>query len=299
MDAAIRTKNLTKYYGRSRGVVGVDLEVPRGMVVGFLGPNGAGKTTTMRLLMDLIRPSTGRAEVLGLDVRTHTIEIRRRVGYLPGDFSMYQRLTPREMFLFFAHLRRRSGLGWAEELSDRLQLDLDRPIHHLSSGNRQKVGVVQAFMHRPEVLILDEPTAGLDPLMQREFFAIVREAIAEGSTVFLSSHILDEVERIAERVAIIREGHLVATEDVGKLKGSAVSSLSIMFADPVSSEDFEGIPGVEGVSVEDRLLTCKVIGSVDQLLRTVTKFEVVGIKSSEADLEEVFMRYFGEVSRAP
>jgi ABC-2 type transport system ATP-binding protein len=298
MEMAIRTENLTKYYGRSRGVEGVDLEVPKGAIVGFLGPNGAGKTTTMRLLMDFIRPSAGRAEVLGLDVRTHAIKIRRRLGYLPGDLSLYQRLTPRELFHFFTHLRGHSDLGWAVELADRLRLDLDRQIKHLSSGNKQKVGVVQAFMHRPELLILDEPTAGLDPLMQREFFVIVREVVSSGSTVFLSSHILDEVERIADRVAIIREGRLVATENVAALKASAVISLSITFADLISAEDFEDVPGVEEISVEGRRLTCKVIGSVDSLLRAATNFEVVGVTSREADLEEVFMRYFDEVSHA-
>ena len=296
MEAAIRTRNLTKFYGRTVGVVGLDLEVPRGIVVGFLGPNGAGKTTTMRLLMDLIRPDEGSAEVLGFDTRRDSREVHRRVGYLPGELALYPRMTAREFLEFFAGLRGRRDLGWAPELADRLKLDLDRRLEHMSTGNKQKVGVIQALMNQPELLILDEPTAGLDPLMQREFFALLRELTAVGTTVFLSSHILDEVEHIADRVAIIREGRLVTTDDVGLLKAAALSTLTITFSSPVPPDAFGGVPGVEDLAIEGARLTCTVVGSVDELLRRATRFEVLTIRSSEADLEDAFMRYFGEVS---
>ncbi|MCH7706430.1 MAG: ABC transporter ATP-binding protein, partial [Chloroflexi bacterium] len=202
-DTVILTEGLTKSYGKSRGIVDLNLEVRAGEVFGFLGPNGSGKTTTMRLLLDFIRPTRGRAEVFGLDVRTESMEIRRRVGYLPGDLAMYENLTGRELLTYFANLQ--GGVSWSytEALAERLGLDLSRPIRTLSTGNKQKVGLVQAFMHQPELLVVDEPTSGLDPLVRQEFYRIVQEAKAEGQTVFLSSHILAEVERIADRVGII------------------------------------------------------------------------------------------------
>lgn len=203
-EAAILTEDLTKRYGKHQALDGLDLVVRRGEVFGFLGPNGAGKTTTIRLLLDLIRPTAGRVEVLGMDPRRQGREVRRRVGYLPGKLALYDRLTGREVLTYLGHLR--DGVDWAhaDSLARRLDLDLNRPIGALSRGNKQKVGLVQALMHRPELLILDEPTGGLDPLVQREFHRLVREASGEGRTVFLSSHVLGEVERVADRVGIIR-----------------------------------------------------------------------------------------------
>ena len=298
MKAVIRTEGLTKYYGKAMGIEDMNLEVPGGVVFGFLGPNGAGKTTTMRILMDLLRPTEGRAEVLGLDTRKNSIEIRDRVGYLPGELALYDRLTAQEMFRFFADLRAVRDLGWAPELAERLDLDVGRPIRDLSKGNKQKVGVILALMHRPELLILDEPTSGLDPLAQREFADILHSVTNAGATVLLSSHGLDEVERLADQVAIIRGGLVVTTEKVGNLKASALTKLELTFGESVPSELFEDIPGVRDAEVDGNHLTCTVVGSVDGLLKKATRFEVVAIKSTEVDLEEVFMQYFGEASDA-
>ncbi len=202
-DMVIRTEGLTKFYGRQRGVIDVNMEVQRGEVFGYLGPNGAGKTTTIRLLLDFIRPTRGRATIFALDTHKHSRDIRRRIGHLPGELALYENLTGAELLRYTGHLR--GGVEWkfVEELAARLECNLSQPIRSLSHGNKQKIGVIQAFMHKPELFILDEPTIGLDPLMQQEFYRLIAEVKAEGRTVFLSSHILPEVERVCDRVAII------------------------------------------------------------------------------------------------
>jgi ABC-2 type transport system ATP-binding protein len=202
----LKAEQLTKFYGEARGVVDLDFSVEAGEVFGFLGPNGAGKTTTIRIVLDLIRPTRGRLSVFGLDSTRDSVEIRRRIGYLPGDLRLYERLTPRELLQFFSHLRGLAGLARGELLAERLDLDLDRRIKELSRGNRQKVGLVQAFMHEPDLIVLDEPTNGLDPLVQETFYELVGEVTAAGGTVFLSSHALAEVQHVADRVALIRAG---------------------------------------------------------------------------------------------
>src|SRR5664280_3264731 len=232
MEKVIEAKGLIKYYGASRGVSGLDFAVEAGEVFGFLGPNGAGKTTTIRLMLDLIRPTAGRIEIFGQDLRRSSVAIRARIGYLPGDLRLYERLTPREHLRYFAALRGLDGLGEGEKLAERFELELDRPIKALSKGNRQKVGLVQAFLHRPDLLLLDEPTAGLDPLVQQTFNEILREVTAEGKTVFLSSHVLSEVQRLADRVAIIREGSLELVEAVDTLRARAFVRVEATFAKP-------------------------------------------------------------------
>ncbi|MGZ4372148.1 MAG: ABC transporter ATP-binding protein, partial [Gaiellaceae bacterium] len=209
MTDVVSLQNLTKSYGRARGVVDLNLTVRSGEVFGFLGPNGAGKTTTIRTMLDLIRPTSGRVLIFGLDARTDGVAVRRGVGYLPGDLRLYEHLTPRELLSYFAALRKLSTLAEAERLAPRLELELDRPVAALSRGNRQKVGLVQAFMHRPQLLVLDEPTSGLDPLVQQTFYELAREAVAEGRTIFLSSHVISEVQHVADRVGLVREGRLV------------------------------------------------------------------------------------------
>ena len=292
MEPVIRLEALTKFYGRQRGVVDLDLEVYPGEVFGYLGPNGAGKTTTIRLLLDLIRPTRGRATVLGGDPRADGPRLRREVGYLAGDPALYRKMTGRQLLTYLGHLRGMPSLGPAEEVAARLELDLDRPIGDLSRGNRQKVAVVQALMHSPRLLVLDEPTAGLDPLMQREFYRLVAEAKAEGRTVFLSSHVLSEVERIADRVGIVREGRLVVVESLEELKAKALRRLEIHFAASVPREEFASLPGVQDVAVEGSLLTCTAVGSVDRLLKAAARYEVTNLVTHEADLEELFLRYY-------
>ena len=289
----IQTRQLTKSYGRHRGIEDVTFDVTRGEVFGFLGPNGAGKTTTIRLLMDLIRPTAGAAWIFGLDVRAQGLEVRRRVGYLPGELRLYEGMRSEDLLRYLGHLR--GGVGWAEvkRLADRLGADLDRRIGELSSGNKQKVGLIQALMHRPDLLILDEPTAGLDPLIQHEIHALLSEAVADGRSVFLSSHILPEVEALCHRVGIIREGRLVAVEEIDALKGRALRRLEIQFAAPVPPAAFANLAGVQDVSTQDSVVRCTVVGSLDAVIKAAARFEVVNVVSHEPGLEEIFLAYYG------
>ena len=294
---AVLTERLTKSYGRSqsRGIVGLDLEVRTGEVFGFLGPNGAGKTTTIRVLLDLIRPTSGRALVLGRDSRRDTVAIQARSGYLPGELSLYPNLTGRETLRYLANLR--GGVDWdfVAELTERLDCDLDRKVADLSTGNKRKVGLIQAFMHRPELLILDEPTSGLDPLVQHEFYHLLDEARDAGQTVFLSSHVLPEVQRVCDRVAFVREGELVAVEDVAELTGKAVREIEVVFAEPVPPSAFEGVPGVTDVSADGTKATTlrfTVSGSLDPVVKRLAGYPVVDLISRLPDLEDVFMTFY-------
>jgi ABC-2 type transport system ATP-binding protein len=288
-DRALSLRSLTKYYGRQRGVEDVDLDVRTGEVFGFLGPNGAGKTTTIRTVVGLLRPTSGEIEVFGLDARRHGVEIRRRVGYLPGELSLYSNLTGRELCEFLASMRRAVPASSYRTLADRLQLDLSRHVHDLSKGNRQKLGIVQAFMHEPDLLILDEPTSGLDPVVQQEFHAIVRETVARGATVFLSSHVLAEVELMAERVGIISDGHLLVVETVDGLKARALRRLELWFPGPPPEAALLAATGVTAVSVTGSIATCTVGGSVAELLRVAVDHGLVDVRSQEPDLEEIFL----------
>ena len=290
--AVIETCRLTKRYGQQRGIEEVTLSVDGGEVFGFLGPNGAGKTTTVRTLLDLLHPTAGTARIFGLDSRRDSVEIHARLGNLPGEFSFEPRLTGREVIALFAGLRGISGLGRGEALAERLQADLDRPIGHLSRGNRQKIGLIQALFHDPELLLFDEPTTGLDPLMQEEFMAIVAEERAQGRTVFLSSHDLDEVERVCDRVGIIREGRLVAVEAVADLTGKAFRHVSLELADPPTTEEFASLPGVLDVAVDGRRISFKATGAVDPIIKAAARHEVLDIELARPSLEEIFLTYY-------
>lgn len=290
---AIHTERLTKHYGKVRALVLLDLDVSAGEVFGFLGPNGAGKTTTIRTMLDEIRPTAGRASILGLDTHEKSVEIRQHIGYVPGDLAMYPLLTGRDTLTYFANLR--GGVDWSyvDQLADRLDADLDKRVGDLSSGNRQKVGVIQAFMNRPDVLIMDEPSAGLDPLMQREFQKMVREVASEGRTVFLSSHTLSEVQRVADRIGIIRLGHLVAVESVSDLRSKAMRRVILECASPVEASVFESVPGARDVTVENNHVSMSFDGDMGALLKTATeRYAIVDISTQEADLEEIFLTYY-------
>ena len=293
MEPAIRLEKLTKFYGPHRGVIDVDLEVMPGEIFGYLGPNGAGKSTTIRILLDLIRPTSGSLKVMGFDAQADAIEVRRRIGYVPSDPGMYGSLTGREHLTYAASLR--GGVDWreVERLAERLSCDLSRRIDTLSRGNRQKVVVIQAFMHKPEVLVLDEPSSGLDPLIQEEFKSLLMEAHEDGRTVFLSSHVLPEVEDICDRVSIIRDGRIVAVEDIETLKSRRVRSLEIEFGEAVAAGDFEGLSGVRNMSVSDGFLRCDIEGSLAQLFRAAGRYEIVNVTTREPSLEEAFLAYYG------
>ena len=291
-DVAISTEGLVKRYGRSRGLAGLDLEVRRGEVYGFLGPNGAGKTTTIRLLLDLIRPTAGRLTVLGLDPRRDGVVLRRRVGYLAGDFVVDGRQTSRELLTFLGNLRGGVPAARIDELAARLDLDLGRRIKTLSRGNRQKLGVVQAFMHAPELLILDEPTSGLDPFLQQEFAVMARQARNAGQTIFMSSHVLSEVQQVADRVGIIRQGRLVTVERVETLRERAVRKVEVHFDAPVPAAEFAALPGVSDLRVDGAVLRCRLAGRADALVKAAARHTVVDLLSEEPDLEELFFDYY-------
>ncbi len=299
MEPAIACDHLTKDYGSVRAVDDVSFAVEPGEVVGFLGPNGAGKTTTIRILLDLIRPTSGRALVLGASPRGAGAQLRRRVGYLPGDLVMYPKLTGRRFLDLVASLRGvDEDLVNARRLAARLDVDLDRAIGTLSRGNRQKLGVVQAFAHEPDVLVLDEPTTGLDPVVQRVFRSLVREAAERGAAVLLSSHVLGEVQRIADRVAILNRGRLVTVEPVREIEAKALRVVEIRFTDAVPAAAFRGLPGVRSVEVDGDLVRASIAGSADALVKAAARFEVDSIAGHEADLEDVFLAYYGAVTDA-
>jgi ABC-2 type transport system ATP-binding protein len=289
---AIDTEGLTKSYGRARGITGLDLQVPPGTVFGFLGPNGAGKTTTIRVLLDFLRPTSGSARVLGLDTRRDSVEIHRRTGYLAGDPGLYDRITARELLGWLGRLRGGVDRAYTDELATRFALELDRPIRSLSRGNRQKVAVVQAFMHHPELLILDEPTSGLDPLIQHEFQSLVHEVTIDGATVFLSSHILDEVQHLCDHVAIVREGRLVAVEDVEDLRRRAMREVTIEFAGPFDASAFAALAGVRAVDVAGPVLHLHLTGRSDELVKLAARYNVVDFTSTPADLDALFLHYY-------
>lgn len=291
-EPAIRTENLVKTYGRNRGLTGLDLHVESGEVYGFLGPNGSGKSTTIRLLLDLIRPTSGRITVLGADPHRAGVALRRRIGYLAGDFVVDGRQTGRELLTYLGNLRGGVPRSRIDGLAGRLDLDLDRRIKGLSKGNRQKVGVIQAFMHDPELLILDEPTSGLDPFLQQEFVTMVREAKTAGQTVFMSSHVMSEVQQTADRVGIIREGRLVTVDRVEELRVRAVRKVEIHFEEEVDAAEFAALPGVSEVTVTGTTLHCRLNGRADALIKAAAGHPVLSLRSEEPDLEELFFGYY-------
>jgi ABC-2 type transport system ATP-binding protein len=291
---AIETVGLSKTYGReTRALVDLDLEVFAGEVFGYLGPNGAGKSTTIRLLLGLIHPTAGRAAIFGRDVQSDGVASRRDVGYLPGDLRLADRLTGREQLDSLARLRGRVDSDLCNQLCDRLDVELDRPIRQLSKGNRQKIGIVQAFMHRPELVVLDEPTAGLDPLLQGEVRAILRETAADGRTVFLSSHSLDEVQHVADRVGVLRAGRLVDVDVVEGMRERSLRHITVTFGDRFDPGSIEAIEGVRILDTEGSAVRLSAPETaMDALVKALSASTVVDLVSEPADLEEIFLELY-------
>ena len=294
MEPAIQTRELTKSYGRARGIADVSLEVERGEVFGFLGPNGAGKTTTIRTLLDLLRPTSGEARIFGLDSHRDSVAIRARVGSVGGDFDFDPKLTGGELLDYIGALRGIDASGRARELALRFEADLSRPLGDLSHGNRQKIGLINAFFHDPELLILDEPTSGFDPLMQEEFLNLVREQRERGCTVFLSSHDLDEVQRVCDRVGVIREGQLVAVERISDLIARSYRQVRIEFGAPVDWHEFAALAGVHSLEGDGRILSFTASGSLDPVVKQAARHEVLDLEVGHPSLEEIFVAIYGK-----
>ncbi len=294
MSAIIEVESLTKSYGSKRGIFDVSFQMEEGEVFGFLGPNGAGKTTTIRLLMALLRADAGSARIAGLDCWQQSVEIKKLTGYLPGELSLDPGLTGGQILEYFGHLRGGVDQAYLKQLIKRFDLDPSRKFRQYSSGNKRKIGLIQAFMHRPRLLILDEPTNGLDPLNQQEFDHMVKEVRDEGRTVFLSSHILNEVEQTCTRVGIIREGRLVRVGGVAELKDIKRYEVTITFAQAVPAEAFKTLEGVEQVEslADGQTLRLTVSGALDAVVKAAAQYAVVTLTSHEPSLEDIFLRYY-------
>ena len=291
---AIQTQGLIKSYGRVRALRGVDLEVQRGEIFGYLGPNGAGKTTTIRCMLDLIRPDGGTLRVLGIDPQANPVEVRARIGYLPGEMQLNPNMTVEDALRYFIALRgNKVDWGFVRQLTERLDLPLKPVIKNLSHGNKQKVGVVQALMHRPQLLLLDEPTLGLDPLMQHETLRLITEAKANGATVFFSSHIMSEVEAVAERVAIIRRGEVVEVAEPTSLINRALRRANVRFKQPVDTGPLANVSGVTVLSQDDGTsVLLQVEGEMDSLIKALAAFPVSDFETERPSLEEIFLAYY-------
>jgi len=293
VTAIIQTEKLTKSYGVHRGIVDIDLEVNEGEAFGFLGPNGAGKTTTIRVLLDHLRPTSGRATVFGIETTADPVAIHRRIGYLPGEFTLYDKLTGAQTIEYFANLRGGVDAAYQADLVARLDVDPTRKFKEYSKGNKQKIGLIVALQHRPDLLVLDEPTSGLDPLVQQTFYELIREAKTEGRTIFLSSHILGEVEKTCDRVAIIRDGRLAKVDRVEALRDLAHHQVELRFVGDVPVGAFAAIPGVSDVVADDHILRMRVSGAIAPVVREAARYELLDFVSREPSLEETFLAQYG------
>lgn len=294
MATIIEARGLTKDYGHNRGVLGLTFDVSEGEVFGFLGPNGSGKSTTIRLFMGLLKPTAGRATIAGFDCWSQATDVKRLVGYLPGEWTFDASLTGAQILEYLGNLRGGVDRAYVRSLIERFELDPSRQFREYSHGNKQKIGLIQAFMNRPRLLILDEPTIGLDPLNQREFYELVAEARAGGQTMFLSSHILAEVERTCDRVGIVREGQLVKVDKVANLKEIKSHAIDISFSAPASPEWFASLPGVVSAAAEAGALDVRLIvqGEVSAVIQAAAAHGATNIATYEPSLEEIFLRFY-------
>ncbi|HEY5476424.1 MAG TPA: ABC transporter ATP-binding protein [Tepidiformaceae bacterium] len=290
---ALLTERLSKTFGSTRALDGLDLRIEQGEVFGFLGPNGAGKSTTIRLLLDLIRPTAGRASVLGLDCQGQSLEVRARLGYLPGDLRLYPGLTGHQTVELIGSMRPSPvDQGYVRELAERLDLDLTKHAGSYSKGNRQKLGLVLALLARPPLLLLDEPTSGLDPIVQHAAWQILREEAARGATVFFSSHVMSEVEQVCGRVGILRAGHLVAVEPVAALKERALRRIEVSFADAVPPPEEFVLPGVREIERHASTVHLEAVGDIDRLLKKLACYHVIDLHTEQPGLEDILLAYY-------
>ena len=292
----VRLSRLSKSYGTQQALIDIGLDIEAGEVFGYLGPNGAGKTTTIRILLGLLRPTSGSAEVFGHDAWTDSIVVHARTGYVPGDPGLWERMTGEATVRYLASLRNDSAqIARAHDVADRLRLDLTRRVGALSKGNKQKVVLVQAFMGEPDLVVLDEPTTGLDPLVQQEFHAMVRETTDRGGTVLLSSHLLDDVQRTADRVGIIRDGRLVTVERLEELRGKAVHHVTARLDGPLDRSMFAAVRDIRELTIDRGRIDCRVPASaLDATVKVLARHRILDIEITEADLEEMFLAYYGE-----
>ncbi|MBW8012416.1 MAG: ABC transporter ATP-binding protein [Chloroflexi bacterium] len=291
---AIKTEGLIKSYGSFQALYGVDLEVQKGEIFGFLGPNGAGKTTTIRCLLDTIHRNGGSVSVMGIDPLKDPVAVRALVGYLPGELSMEANQTGEKLFRYFNQLRGgKAEWDYIREMAKRLDLDIKRPVKTLSHGNKQKIGVIQAFMHRPELLILDEPTSGLDPLMQQEVLRLVEEAQSDGATIFFSSHIMGEIQAVADKVGIIRAGRIIEVAETSSLIGRSLNRATVRFKQSVDVASLANVQGVTVLGHDDGTsVTVQVEGEMDGLIKALAGFPVLDFETQRPSLEEIFLAYY-------
>ncbi len=290
-EPVIVIDNFHKAYGNIQAVKGISIHVEQGEIFGFLGPNGAGKTTTIRCMLDVIRPTSGTIRVLGLDTQRDKMELHQHIGYLPGDVRLPGEMTGKQVINYFSRLQGREPV-LLDDLKARFDVEVKRPLKSYSKGMRQKIGIVLAFMCDPEVLILDEPTSGLDPLLQRTFNEFLLQEQARGKTVFMSSHIMSDVEKVCQRVAVIRQGEIVTIEEVEKLRQKAGQRLTVEFSDPVSTDELSRMPGVSNVTTHNHAYHFNVSGSMDALIKALSHHEVLRLQAEEAPLEEVFLKFY-------
>lgn len=297
---AITTDSLTKTYGANRGIRNVNLDIQQGEIFGFLGPNGSGKSTTMRTLLGFMKPTSGGGRIFGRDIVTESVEIRKHVGNLPGEFALEDRMTGRQMLKLYAGLRGVTDLSYADELAARLDADLDRPTRRLSRGNKQKIGVIQALFHQPPLIMLDEPTGGLDPLVQDAFLDLLLEARQRGQTVFFSSHNLPEIERVADRVGVIREGELVAVENPHDLTAQAFRYVKLGFAEGLDDTQLQRLRALDGVTdvvtTDSRHIAFEAHGDINEVVRVAAELELTSIDIVPPSLEEMFLKYYSETT---
>ena len=292
MQDIIKMHNVTKYYGKFKALSSLTINVEENQIYAFIGPNGAGKSTAIRLMLGMLNPTEGYVEVLGKNPTQNNIEIFKNIGYLPGELRSYQKLTGNQVLKFFSNLRNVKEYNYINNLVKRLDYDPNKYIKELSKGNKQKLGLILAFMHKPKLLVLDEPSSGLDPLMQQITIELIEEARQNGSTIFLSSHIFSEIDKVAQRVGFVKEGKLIVEESLEVLKSNAMKSIVIYFKEIIPLNLFDNIRNVNLIETNKNVVKLNIIGPIDEIIKVISKYEIIDLKTQDPSLEELFMNYY-------